>query len=131
MLQEALQLASFLLKLLIRFVEFLSDDILRDLLYVDVTLGQLVGKLLAELVAFPERCGLGVFEDCAILDHLVLMGHHAAQILRRQEHKVVIVAGHLLFADTGFARDQVKQLVCLLPRTLILTLVFLDQLGKL
>ena len=126
-----MQLASFLLKPLIRFVEFLGDDILRDLLYVDVALGQFVGKLLAELVALPERRGLGVLEDCAVLDHLVLMGHHAAQILRRQEHKVVIVAGHLLFVDAGFARNQVKQLVGLLPRTLVLTLVFLDQLGKL
>ena len=126
-----MQLAALLLKLLIRFVEALSDNILRDLLYVDVALRQLVGELLAEQVALAERRGLGVLEDGATLDHLVLMGHHTAQILRGQEHKVVVVPSHLLFVDAGFARDQVEQLVRLLPRALVLARVLFDQLREL
>ena len=59
------------------------------------------------------------------------MVHHTAQILSCQEYEVVVIARHLLLDDAGLARHQVKQLVSLLPRALVLILIFLDQLRKL
>ena len=110
-----MKLAPLLFKLLVRLGQLLSDDVLRDLVNVNVTFGQLFGELLAELIAFPERRRLGVFQDGPVFDHLVLMVHHTSQILGRKKHKVGVIPGHLLLSDAGLTRHQVQQLIRLLP----------------
>ena len=34
-----------------------------------------------------------------MLEHVILVRHHASQILRRQQHEVGIVGSHLLLVD--------------------------------
>ena len=95
--------------------------------------GYLLVELGAEFVTLPQRVSLGSLESLSSLNYLVLVGHQTRQVFGCQQEEVVVPCGcvHLLLADGVFPSSyQVEQLVGLLPRTLLLAYITLDELSK-
>ena len=117
----------------IDFIHLLSHLRSGDLFDIDGgRAGYLLVELGAKFVTLPQRVSLGSLEGVSSFNYLVLVGHQTRQVFGCQQDEVAVPCVHLLLADGVFPSSyQVEQLVSLLPRTLLLALITLDELSKL
>ena len=108
LLQKVIHRVALLFERRVSDCHFLVTHLLRDLFNVNVALRELYGQLVAQIIALTQHALLGLLDRMATLKHLIVMCHQSFQILRRQQHKVVIVSVHLIVADSILARKEVE-----------------------
>ena len=113
-MQEAVHSLTLLIKGGVCYCHLLIDNLARDLFNIDVTLGQLLRQLTAQIIALAQHSLLSLLSGLTAIKHRVLMAHQLLQVLRGEQHKVILVRVHLLAADAILAGDQVKKLISLL-----------------
>ena len=74
-LQEAIHRVFLRLKLFSRLSHSFSDNLARDLVNIDVTLGQLLTKLVSQIVPLFQRRYFGCLQNLSVLQHLVFVTH--------------------------------------------------------
>ena len=102
-----------------------------NLVNIDVFFGEVDSEFASQVVAFCQDTGLGSFHDLLALQHLVFVHHQLLQVLGCQQHEVALESLDLGLVDAGIPSHQVQKLVCLLPSGLFLSLIPLDERGKL
>ena len=113
----------------IGLIHLLSHLFGSDLLDIDGSCtGYLLVELAAKLVTLPQRLSFRIHEGLARLKNGVLVLHQALQVLGCQQNEVTLPCVHLLLGDGLIPISyQVEQMVRLLPRTLLLGLVALNE----
>ena len=116
----------------IGLIHLLSHLFGSDLFDIDGSCtGYLLVELAAKLVTLSQCLSLRIHEGLTCLENGVLVLHQALQVLGCQQNEVALPCVHLLLRDGLVSISyQVEQMVGLLPRTLLLALITLDELSE-